>query len=302
MTASSSKTVSVGALAISESKLGQRMQGTRRLVRRQPTGVVAGAIFLCIALLGALSSWIIPHEETRIVARPFLTPSGEYWLGTDQLGRDMLSRILVGARISLTVGIGAVALSLLLGVPIGVLSGYVGGWLDLAVQRFVDILLTIPALVLALVLIAVLGPGITKVILAIGIVEAPRVSRVVRSNVITLRQLMFVEAAQATGCNQFRIMVRHILPNCVPTILTIGTSLIGVAIIVEAALSFLGLGVLAPTPSWGGMLSSGVQTYFVAHPWLAVPPGLAITLTVLSANLLGDAIQEETDPRLRNRK
>lgn len=279
--------------------IGHRWAATRSLFWRQRAGTTAAVVFGLIVILAAASPFIAPYDENAAIARPFLNPGSDHLLGTDHLGRDMLSRVLVGARVSLLAGVGAVVLSLCIGVPLGLISGFLGGTVDLFLQRVVDVMLTIPALILALVLIAVLGPGLTKVVIAIGLVESPRVARIVRGTVTGLRSNQYVEAARSTGCSTTRVMVRHILPNVVPVILTLASSLLGAAIIVEASLSFLGLGILPPTPSWGGMLSSGVQTYFVAHPWLAVPPGLAITITVLAANILGDAIQEETDPRLR---
>jgi len=211
----------------------------------------------------------------------------------------MWSRIAFGARISLAVGIGATTLGCLFGVLIGLTSGYFGGWLDLAAQRLMDMLQSLPLLVMALVMSAALGPSLENVILAISIPLVPTVARVIRSNALMLREMPFVEAARATGMNELSIALRHVLPNTLAPLIVLATAQLGSAILVEAALSFLGLGIPEPYPSWGRMLSESAAEYVRTAPWLVIFPGLAISLAVFGTNLLGDALRDILDPRLR---
>jgi peptide/nickel transport system permease protein len=278
-----------------------RLAALGRLARRQKAGAVALVLLLGIVALTVAADVITRYAPSDPVARPFLMPSAAHLLGTDYLGRDIFSQIVYGARVSVVVAALSIALSLAIGMPIGLICGFRGGRVDLFIQRIVDILVTLPSLVLALALVAMLGPGLRNVILAIGIVQGPRVSRVIRAATMSIRQGVFIEAARSLGCSEGRVIIRHVLPNTLPIALTIGSALAGEAIIVEAALSFLGLGVLPPTPSWGQMLTTSAQLYFISHPWLAIPPGVAIIVTVLAANLFGDALQEMLDPRLRGR-
>jgi len=240
------------------------------------------------------------HDPIATNAAATLAPPGAaHWLGTDHLGRDIYSRILHGARVSLLVGLGSTLVASLLGGIIGLLSGYVGGKTDLAVQRVMDILQGLPLLVLALVMAAALGPSIPNVILAISIPIMPRAARVIRSSVLSIREFQYIEAARALGLTHLRIAFRHILPNTVGPFIVLGTAQLGSAILTEAALSFLGLGVPEPYPSWGRMLSVSAAEYAQKAPWLVLFPGIAISLAVFGSNLLGDALRDTLDPRLR---
>ena len=215
------------------------------------------------------------------------------------MGRDVFSRIIGGSQISLAVGLGSIVLGCLVGVPIGLLSGYFGGWLDLIVQRVIDMMQSLPLLVTALVMAAALGPSLRNTIIAIAIPLVPSISRIVRSNTLALKEMPFVEAARAIGLSETWIAIRHVLPNTLAPLIVLVTAQFGSAILVEASLSFLGLGVPEPYPSWGRMLSESAAEYMRAAPWLVVFPGLAISLVVFGANLLGDALRDMLDPRLR---
>jgi peptide/nickel transport system permease protein len=226
-------------------------------------------------------------------------PSLLHWMGTDSFGRDVWSRIVHGARISLAVGIGSTALGSSIGVTIGLASGYLSGWVDLLFQRVTDILQALPLLVLALVMTAALGPSLPNVILAIAIPLIPTVARVVRANTLALRELPFVEAAKSIGMSETRIALRHVLPNTLAPLIVLATAQLGSTILTEASLSFLGLGIPEPYPSWGRMLSESAAEYVRVAPWLVIFPGLAISLAVFGTNLFGDALRDILDPRQR---
>jgi peptide/nickel transport system permease protein len=223
-----------------------------------------------------------------------------FLLGTDIQGRDMWSRLMYATRISLVIGLVGVTVSLVLGVVLGGLSGYFGGWLDLIVQRIIDIMQALPLLVMALVMAASLGPSLTNTIIAISIPLVPNVARVIRSNTLVLRELPFVEAARAAGMNEVSIAMRHVLPNTLAPLIVLATAQLGSAILTEAALSFLGLGIPEPHPSWGRMLSESAAEYVRTAPWLVIFPGIAISLAVFGTNLLGDALRDILDPRERH--
>jgi peptide/nickel transport system permease protein len=226
-------------------------------------------------------------------------PGGDHWLGSDHLGRDIYSRIIHGARVSLIVGLASTLLGSVFGGLIGLLSGYIGGNTDLISQRVMDILQGLPLLVLALVMSAALGPSIPNVVIAISIPIIPRAARVIRASVLSIREMQYVEAARAVGLRHLRIAFRHILPNTIGPFIVLCTAQLGSAILVEAALSFLGLGVPEPYPSWGRMLSVSAAEYAQKAPWLVIFPGLAISLAVFGSSLLGDALRDTLDPRLR---
>ncbi len=270
------------------------------LARRYPLGAVGAILVLLFVLTALFANVIAPHDPLSTNSRASLaTPGGTYWLGADFMGRDMFSRIVYGARISLAVAVGATLLGGILGVLIGLLSGFIGGWLDLATQRLMDIMQSLPLLVMALVMAASLGPSLENTIIAIAIPLVPSVARVVRSSTLSLREQPFVEAARAVGMGEIRIAVRHVLPNTLAPLIVLGTAQLGSAILTEASLSFLGLGIPEPYPSWGRMLSESAAEYVRTAPWLVIFPGVAISLTVFGTNLLGDALRDILDPRQR---
>lgn len=270
------------------------------LARRYPLGAVGAILVLLFVLTALFAPVIAPHDPLSTNSRASLaTPGGTYWLGADFMGRDMFSRIVYGARISLAVAVGATLLGGILGVLIGLLSGFIGGWLDLATQRLMDIMQSLPLLVMALVMAASLGPSLENTIIAIAIPLVPSVARVVRSSTLSLREQPFVEAARAIGMGEMRIAIRHVLPNTLAPLIVLGTAQLGSAILTEASLSFLGLGIPEPYPSWGRMLSESAAEYVRTAPWLVIFPGVAISLTVFGTNLLGDALRDILDPRQR---
>ena len=261
-------------------------------------GAVIMAVFVFAAVFADLITTYDPVATNSAIA--LLPPGHGHILGADAMGRDIYSRIVYGARISLAVGIGSALLGSVFGVAMGLASGYIGGWVDLIIQRIVDVLQAVPLLVLALVMAAALGPALDNTIVAIAIPLIPYTARVIRSNTLALREQPFVEAARATGMSEFRIAVRHVLPNTVAPLIVIVTAQLGAAILTEAALSFLGLGVPEPHPSWGRMLSESAAEYVRVAPWLVIFPGIAISLAVFGTNLFGDALRDILDPRLRD--
>ncbi|TAJ25389.1 MAG: ABC transporter permease [Reyranella sp.] len=270
------------------------------LARRYPLGAVGAVIVLLFVLTAIFANVIAPHDPLSTNSRASLAqPGGSYWLGADFMGRDMFSRIVYGARISLAVAVGATLLGGILGVAIGLMSGFLGGWFDLATQRLMDIMQSLPLLVMALVMAASLGPSLENTIIAIAIPLVPSVARVVRSSTLSLREQPFVEAARAVGMGELRIAIRHVLPNTLAPLIVLGTAQLGSAILTEASLSFLGLGIPEPYPSWGRMLSESAAEYVRTAPWLVIFPGVAISLTVFGTNLLGDALRDILDPRER---
>ncbi len=268
-------------------------------VLKKPVGL-ASALVIGLLVAAALSApYIAPFDPIAISIETFQAPNTTYFFGTDDLGRDMFSRILHGSRISLYVGFLAVCLGSLGGALVGLVSGFAGGWVDMVIQRIVDAVLAFPGIVLAMSLVAVLGTSTTNALLAIAIVIIPFQSRVVRGAVLSVKQNVYIEAAQTIGATPQRIMFRHVLPNVVAPILILISASLGNAILIEAGLSFLGLSTQPPEPSWGLMLSGTGRRYMEEAPWLAIFPGLAIAITVLAFNLLGDVIRDVLDPRLR---
>ncbi len=269
----------------------------RRLLR-SPSGIV-GMIVLGVMLLVALTAnWIAPYSPLKADATASLQgPTWQHLMGTDEIGRDIFSRILYGARLSLQVGFAATLVSVALGIIIGLLSGYAGGFVDGLIMRFTDIMLAIPSQLMALVIVSLLGPQLTSVELAVGISAVPRFSRLVRATVLSAKQNVYVDAARIIGCRSRRIAFRHILPNVIGPTVVLATLYVSSAILLAAALSYLGMGAQPPTPEWGLMLARG-RIYLRAAPWLTAFPGLAIMITVLGVNMLGDALRDATDPRL----
>ncbi|HZO32649.1 MAG TPA: ABC transporter permease [Chloroflexota bacterium] len=277
-----------------------RWSGTLLAGALQTRGAIFGLAVIAVVLVLAVGADLIaPYGPTRIQAAGVLAPpSLSYLLGTDQIGRDVSSRIIYGASVSIQAGVVSVGLALVLGVLVGLLAGYYGGWVDELLMRVVDALYAFPALLLALAVTAILGPGLTSVMLAIGVVFAPAFARLVRGQTLSIRERDFITAAHVVGVEPWRVMLVHIWPNVTAPIIVQASLLVGSAIVIEAGLSFLGLGVMPPTPSWGSMLKEGYQ-YMEQAPWLAFAPGAAIFLTVLAFNLVGDALQRALDPRLR---
>ncbi len=268
--------------------------------RRKPLGAFGGVIVLVLFAMALFAPWLAHHEyDETIRGARMKPPSAQFWMGSDNLGRDIWSRVVYGARISVTVGFGAVLIANVLAAGIGITSGYLGGKYDLCVQRVVDAWQSFPFLVVTLSIMAVLGPGLLNIILALGIFGAANAYRVVRGATVSVAQNVYVEAARALGAGHLRIMVRHILPNVAGTIIVWATIGLGAFTLAESALSFLGFGVPPPYPSWGGMLSGSGRSFFSQAPWMAIYPGLAISLTVFGFNMLGDALRDVLDPRLR---
>jgi peptide/nickel transport system permease protein len=274
--------------------------GLRRFLRYKPLGALGGAIILAMAVVALFAPLLAPYDPYELrVTNMFAPPGRAFWLGTDEYGRDLLSRLLYGARISLYIGLLAVGLGTTSGALVGLVSGYCGGRTDFILQRLIDWLLAFPTLVLALAIVAALGQSTANVILAVAVVIVPTAARVIRATVLTVREQVFVEAGRAIGCTDGRLLLQHILPNCLPSYLILASAGLGNAILAEAALSFLGLGTPPPEPSWGTMLSGAAQQYVWRAPWMAIFPGAAISLAVFGFNLLGDALRDVLDPRLR---
>jgi peptide/nickel transport system permease protein len=272
----------------------------RRFVRKKPLGAAGGALMLVLLCTALAADFMQTHDPIATnAANTLARPGDDHWLGSDHLGRDIYSRIVHGARVSLIVGLGSTLMGSVLGGIIGLLSGYVGGKTDLITQRFLDILQGLPLLVLALVMSASLGPAIQNVIIAISIPIIPRAARVIRASVLSIREMQYVEAARALGISHLRIAFRHVWPNTIGPFIVLATAQLGSAILVEATLSFLGLGVPEPYPSWGRMLSVSAAEYAQKAPHLVLFPGVAISLAVFGSNLLGDALRDTLDPRLR---
>jgi peptide/nickel transport system permease protein len=277
--------------------------GWRRLAflaQRHVLGAAGLAIMVLFVLTALLADLICRYDPLSVDAGHALAHPGlQHWMGTDSFGRDVWSRIVHGARISLAVGIGSTALGGSIGVIVGLTSGYLSGWVDLVFQRVTDILQALPLLVLALVMTAALGPSLPNVIIAIAIPLIPTVSRVIRANTLALRELPFIEAAKSIGMSETRIALRHILPNTLAPLIVLATAQLGSTILTEASLSFLGLGIPEPYPSWGRMLSESAAEYVRTAPWLVIFPGIAISLAVFGTNLFGDALRDILDPRQR---
>ncbi len=271
-----------------------------RLVKEHPLGTVGAIITLLLLLIGIFANFLAPYEMNTVHKGSYLmAPSARFWLGTDNLGRDMLSRVIFGARISVIVGLSGTAIATLIATVIGIVSGYLGGKFDLLVQRFVDAWLCFPGLVVLIIIISVIGPGMVQVIAVLGLVNGIGSSRIIRSATMSIRENVYVEAAVAIGCSPPRILTSHILPNIMAPIITLSTVLVPSIILLEASLSFLGFGIPPPVPSWGGMLTGSARQHMFRAPWIAIWPGLALAVTVYGVNMFGDALRDLLDPRMR---
>jgi peptide/nickel transport system permease protein len=271
-----------------------------RFCRRKPLGAIGGVIVIGLIVMACFADRIAPYTyDESVRGARMKPPSARFWMGTDNLGRDVWSRVVYGARISVTVGFATVALATVLATLIGVSSAYRGGAYDIVVQRVVDAWMSFPALVIVLSLLAALGPGLLNLILALSLLGAAGASRVIRGAALSTMQNPYVEAARALGSGHARVIVRHVLPNVMATIIILATIGLGTVILAESALSFLGFGVPPPYPSWGGMLSGSGRSFMYRAPWMALFPGAAISLAVFGFNMFGDALRDLLDPRLR---
>ena len=280
--------------------VAQAPQGWVRRFRNNPTSLVGLAIFLAVILAAVFAPWIWPVDplEQDVVER-LVGPSLAHPLGTDSFGRDVLARLLHAGRISLLIGVSSIALAMLVGTAIGIAAGYIGGWFDAMVTSLLDVLLSFPTLLLGLMVVAMLGSSVENLVLAIALTELAPFARVARAPTIALKNRDFIEAGRALGFSDLRLVVVHIIPNLISDVIVVASLWLAAAIRTEASLSFIGLGVKPPTPTWGGMIREGFENILDA-PWLAVAPGLAILITVLGINLLGDGLRDAIDPKVRN--
>jgi peptide/nickel transport system permease protein len=273
----------------------------RRIAHRKPLGAIAASVLMLVTVLALAAPHVTPsrydHQDLTVSLEG---PTRGHVMGTDELGRDSFSRIVYGARVSLGVGLAAVSLGLAIGITTGLICGYAGGVTDLTAQRVMDAMLAMPLLLTAMVIVTVLGASVRSVIIALGVTVVPGVNRVVRGSVLGVKAALYIDAARALGAPSLRIVLRHILPNILAPIIVAASVTMGFAIITEASLSFLGMGVPPPFPTWGGMLGSSGVSGFEQQPWLAIFPGLAISVVVLAFNLLGDTLRDLLDPRLRS--
>jgi ABC-type dipeptide/oligopeptide/nickel transport system permease subunit len=289
-----------GLSALEQPRSRRFGRGLRTFVRRSPLSAFWGCIAAAIVFMAVAAPYLAPYEplksDFRSMSKP---PDARHYFGTDQIGRDTLSRVIHGSRASLAVGFAAVLLGTTLGALWGLASGYLGGRFDILSQRMIEFMQSFPDLILAMAIAMALGAGTGTVIVAIAITRVPFGGRVIRSVVLSLKEMSYVEAARGVGASNMRVMLRHILPQCVAPYLILATTHLGVAIIIEASLGFLGVGIPPPNPTWGNMLSDALNSGLVPPWWLVLFPGAAITLTVLAFNLLGDGIRDMLDPRLR---
>ncbi len=307
-TTNTARTMASGEAEFQLQGMRPRQSRAQKIVafsRSKPLGAVS-AVIIIVTILAAAVSYVVPgvlpHDplDVRAHEEKYLSPQPGAWLGSDHLGRDELSRIIAGSQISIYVGLLSVGIGVTLGALVGILSAYVGGVVDLAIQRIVDAMMAFPPIILALGLVAVLGGSANNVIVALLVILLPGTIRVIRSQVLSIKELDYTLAATAIGAGSIRIMLRHILPNVLASYIVLGTITLGFAIIIEASLSFLGVGVPPDIPTWGGMLTRGTEEIRIAW-WLAVFPGVAISVVVFAINFLGDALRDALDPRLRGR-
>ncbi len=272
----------------------------RRLFRDKPLGAIAGVVFLLFLFCGIFADFLAPHGFNEISPLNRLKPpSWQFPFGTDNLGRDVLSRCLYGAQLSVIIGLSAAGLATVISVLIGILTGFLGGRFDMVTQRFVDGWMSFPDLVILIVVVSVVGPGMPQIIGTLGLLLGIAGSRIIRSAVVSVRENMYVHAAQSIGASTARILWHHILPNVMAPVIVLFTTRVAAVILAESGLSFLGLGVPPPAPTWGGMLSGSGRTYMFQGPWLALAPGLCLTVVVYATNMFGDALRDLLDPRMR---
>jgi peptide/nickel transport system permease protein len=279
-------------------RLGMRRRSAL-LARLNPGAIIGLLVFLVLCVPLLVPGRLAPYDPTAVSPNEiFRPPSVRHWLGTDQFGRDMLSRLIYGTHISMSLGVVSVSLSVLISLPLGIVSGYYRGALDAVLMRLMDVVMAFPGILLALIIIAILGPGLANAMIAVGIGEAPAYTRVVRSTTLSVRGQSYIEAARAIGANDFRILLRYVLPNIVQPLIVISSVGFAVAIVIGSSLGFLGLGAQPPTAEWGTMVSEG-RTYLRSQWWISAFPGATIGATVLALNILGDALRDVFDPRLR---
>lgn len=276
---------------------GQWQQFWRKLAKRK-TALFGLGIILFYIFIALSASWIAPHDPLHIqLDKSLISPNGEFFFGTDDKGRDILSRVIYGTQLSLLVGVVAVGIGAFIGVPIGLIAGYYGGWWDTVLMRIIDVLLAFPGMLLALAIVSALGPSLFNVMIAVGIFSIPTFARLVRGSTLTVKKLEYIDAVRALGANDLRIITIHILPNVASPIIVQGTLRLATAILTAAGLSFLGMGAQPPTPEWGAMLSNGRDFIFSA-PYVAIFPGMAIALLVIGFNLFGDGLRDALDQRM----
>ncbi len=274
----------------------------KKMARNQPIGVAGLSVVILMIFAAIFAPYLTPyHPEFNDFANMLTAPNAEYLMGTDQFGRDIFTRIIYGARTALFVGFTAATIGAFSGLVLGVASAYFGGMFDLILQRVMDVFMAFPLIILAMAVVATLGAGTENVIIAITIPFIPQCARVVRSNALAIREIPYVDAARALGFGHMRIILRHMAPNVMAPFLILFTAFVGQAILLEASLSYLGMGVQEPTPAWGLMLQGGAEEYAESAPWVAIWPGVAISLAVFGFNLFGDAVRDTLDPRLRSR-
>jgi peptide/nickel transport system permease protein len=280
----------------------QRQQGLRRFVRHR-LALAGGVLTIVIIACALLAPLVAHHSPTAIdINQIGMGPGHGHLLGTDQSGRDVWSRVVYGARTSLTVGFGAVALYVLIGIILGTLAGFFGGWIDQVIMRVTDTVMSVPTLLLVIVFVSAVGPSLQSVLVVIGLLGWPGAARLVRGQILALKQSEFIVAARVVGATNIRMILRHLLPNTLPPLIVLGTFGVANAILLEASLSFLGLGIQPPASSWGGMLNAAVSPDVLLNmPWLWIPPAVAIAITVLSVNFIGDGLRDALDPRARRR-